>query len=81
MKKCDIFRTLNPHSKPVSIGIWPYDDKLYFTIEELSPQNFVDSDTLEFPISINGFEIILKEAKRLTTESSRHDKRAVDRGG
>jgi hypothetical protein len=68
MKRWQIIKTLisdtlaDYHPK-VKIGIWPGDDVVYFSVEGLKPEDFVDSDTWEFPVSIADLEQIVKEAK------------------
>ena len=66
MKQWQTIGALNLYSKNVRIGMWPYDDKIYFSVEDLKPEDFVDSDTWEFPIYISDLEKIVAEAKRLT---------------
>jgi len=55
-------KTLNIDGKNVSIGKWSNDHRIYFTIDGLKPEDFVDSDTWEFPIYIAELEQIIGES-------------------
>lgn len=65
MKQWQIIKKLNSHNMNmnVTVGMWLQDNKVYFTIEDLKPEDFVDSDTWEFPVTINDLEQIIKIAK------------------
>jgi len=49
--------------KSVKIGMWSRDHKIYFSIEGLKPEDFVDSDTWEF-------SMLITELKQITGESN-----------
>lgn len=65
MKQWQVIRTLNPHAVDVEVGMWSNDNRIFFSIENLKPEDFVDSDTYEFPVLIDELEEIIKEVKRI----------------
>lgn len=57
-------KTLNIEGdKTVNIGKWSNDHRIYFSIEGLKPEDFVDSDTWEFPIYIAELEQIIRDGE------------------
>ena len=63
MSTWKVIRSLNIHSRTVKLGMWRKDNKVYFAIEGLKPEDFVESDTWEFPVHISTLEQVVKEAK------------------
>lgn len=58
-------KTLDSPNENVKVGLWPGEDEIYFTIENLTPGDFVDSDAWEFPVKIDTLEQIIREVREL----------------
>ncbi len=52
------------HMLDISVGMWPSDKHVYFTLEGLEPADLIDQG-IEFKMSIEGLERILREAKKV----------------
>ena len=52
------------HDIDISAGMWLEDDRVYFTLEGLQPEDVIEQD-VEFPVTINDLEHILTEAKKI----------------
>jgi len=52
------------HMLDISVGMWPMDSRVYFTVGGLEPEDLIDQN-IEFGLSIEGLERILREAKKV----------------
>lgn len=65
MKQWQIIKVLNSDSGNIRVGMWPQDDEIYFSVEDLKPEDFVDSDTWEFPVRIEDLKQIIIKAQQI----------------
>jgi len=52
----------------VSIGMWPSDKYVYFTVEPLDPEDYLTDQSIEFKLSIDRLGLILNEAERISLQ-------------